>query len=211
MNEIRKLIHTKTYKQRNASKSQFLANLNRYAYAHISSHAIVDDEDPRQSFISFSQMDDTLNRNQLLYVDELYHLNIPTGMVVLSACETGLGAISKGEGIQSLARAFFYSGAKSLITTLWQINDASSVPLIKEFYRNLRSGEQKHRALRKAKLNYLENTSAIYAHPYYWSGFLPYGNSNVVELKSNKAIWAFILVPAMLFALLLFIVLKKRL
>ena len=112
---------------------------------------------------------------QFLYNRDLYNLTLNAEMVVLSACETGIGELQKGEGIISLARGFSYAGAKSIITTLWSINDEKSKELMLSFYSNLKEGQTKDAALRQAKLDFIHKYSHR-AHPFFWAAFIPIGD-----------------------------------
>jgi CHAT domain-containing protein len=119
-----------------------------------------------------------------LYGYEILAQSFPADLVVLSACETGLGKVVRGEGLMSLARAFSYAGARSLVTSLWNINDQSGQQLMAEFYKHLNEGLPKDEALRQAKLSYLANApDNARAHPRYWAAFIPTGNME--PLKNN--------------------------
>ena len=99
---------------------------------HIASHALVNDADPRYSHIRFTPGIDSLE-DGALELAELFNLRLNAEMVVLSACETGLGKLQRGEGIISLARGMSYAGARSVITTLWQVNDAATAEIMTTF------------------------------------------------------------------------------
>lgn len=103
-----------------------------------------------------------------------------TDLVVLSACETGLGDVKNGEGIFGLQRAFQIAGAKTLIMSLWRVSDEETKNLMITFYTNLKNGLSKSIALRDAKLQILKKYRQIYgeAHPYYWGAFISVGESN---------------------------------
>ena len=122
----------------------------------------------------------------LLYVRDLYQLELDAAMVTLSACESGIGELKAGEGFISLARGFFYGGAASLASTLWKINDASSATIMGDFYQNLASGQTKDVALQNAKLAFIQsNQQNPRSHPYYWSAYVLSGNSKPVAGPSS--------------------------
>jgi CHAT domain-containing protein/Tfp pilus assembly protein PilF len=163
-----------------ARKARFSDLAPKYRFIHIATHGVADNEQPDYSFIAFAQPADTLMIEELLFARELYNLSLCAEMVVLSACETGIGKIRKGEGIVSLARGFSYAGARSIVTTLWRISDQQSQALIEGFYRRLSEGRSKDEALRQAKLDYVNRESPL-AHPYYWAGFIPIGDMKAVR------------------------------
>lgn len=171
-----------------AQKAQFLQAAPDYAYLHLASHAQMNDENGDYSFVSFSQTTDTVQQDNLLFVRELYNVPLKAEMVVLSACETALGELQEGEGIISLARAFAYAGAKSIITTLWQVSDQRSAELVTAFYDSLALGNTKDEALWQAKNSLIEQ--GFNAHPYNWAGFIPIGDMGAVKLtKRTEWIW----------------------
>jgi CHAT domain-containing protein len=97
-----------------------------------------------------------------------------TQLVVLSACETGLGDVSIGEGIYGLRRALVIAGSQSQVLSLWKVGDQATVELMKTFYANLKAGKGRHEALRDAQLKLLRHPN--YQNPYNWAAFIPSGN-----------------------------------
>ncbi|MFK7922797.1 MAG: CHAT domain-containing protein, partial [Bacteroidia bacterium] len=178
-----------------ATESRFRAIASQYQIIHLSSHARANDIDPLYSQIAFSQNADE-EEDGVITVAELFDLHLPAEMIVLSACETGIGKLYKGEGISSQAKGFAYAGAKSIITTLWSINDAASAELMPTFYHHLKDGKHKDEALRQAKIDYISQTDQIGAHPFYWAGFVPIGNMEALPMPNDKAVY--LLVPLFL-------------
>ncbi len=181
---INKLVASEVIRHNNATKSVFLEKMATYPYVHIASHALENDKNSDYSYIAFSNTLDTLDNTFKLYVRELYELLLSTKMIVLSACETGSGKAYLGEGVISIARGFIYAGAKSVITTLWSVNDKSTAILMQHFYTQLQNNLEKDKALQQAKLNYLNDADSFNAHPKYWAAFVPLGNMNAVDLPS---------------------------
>lgn len=172
---------------RQATKQEFLELAPQFRIYHIASHAVVDDESPNNSYIAFTDNADSPATEFRLYGYEILAQSFPADLVVLSACETGLGKVVRGEGLMSLARAFSYAGARSLVTSLWNINDQSGQQLMTEFYKHLKDGLPKDEALRQAKLTYLANApDNARAHPRYWAAFVPTGN---MEPLSGGGSW----------------------
>ena len=156
------------------SKESIVKSIQENRIFHFSGHAVgyMDNSD-----LSFLALDcDLENPESKLQLKELYNLECNNEMVVLSACETAIGEYAKGEGVLSLSRGFFYAGAKSVISTLWSINDQSSAFIMKEFYKELKKGKRKDEALRQAKLTYLAQADPEYQHPYYWAAFVAMGD-----------------------------------
>ena len=109
-----------------------------------------------------------------LQVLELYNLRLKADLVVLSACQTGKGKLERGEGVLGLPRIFFCAGARSVLLTLWRINDESAAKFMNLFYRYLSEGNDKAQALRLAKL---EMINTKFSHPFYWAAFVLNGDS----------------------------------
>jgi CHAT domain-containing protein len=98
--------------------------------------------------------------------------------VVLSACETGVGKVSNGEGVYGLRRALVMAGAESLVMSLWQVDDEATKDLMTGFYAKLAAGQPRSAALRDIQLELQAKPG--YAHPYYWASFLPAGDTSAV-------------------------------
>lgn len=147
--------------------------LSKYRYIHFATHGIINDNYPELSGLLLSQ-DSTSREDGILYTGEIYGLKLNAELVVLSACETGLGKIVKGEGIMGLTRGWIYAGAKNVIVTLWKVSDQSTVDLMIDFYNHLISGNGITYSLREAKLELIKNPE--YAEPYFWAPFILIGN-----------------------------------
>jgi CHAT domain-containing protein/tetratricopeptide (TPR) repeat protein len=145
-----------------------------YQIIHFACHGLLDEQQPIRSALVLSQ--DLKNEDDgFLQVRELYNLRLSSNLVILSACQTGKGAMEKGEGILGLPRIFFYSGARSVLSTLWPINDKSTASFMKKFYAYLAKGISKAQALRLAKQEMIHSK---YSHPYYWAGYVLNGESD---------------------------------
>lgn len=150
--------------------------LQNYRYIHFATHGFVNTEKPELSGIFLAQ-DSTLNEDGILYQGEIYNLDLNADLTVLSACETGLGQIKKGEGLIGLTRALLYAGSKNIIVSLWKVADESTSELMINFYKNfLEENKTKvefSEALRQSKIAMIEEGE--FAHPFYWSPFILIG------------------------------------
>ncbi|AUC83608.1 CHAT domain-containing protein [Lacinutrix sp. Bg11-31] len=183
----------------------FNTESNKYGILHFATHAVLNDETPEYSYLAFQP---NKANNNLLYVSDLYNLNLNSNLVTLSACESGIGSLKRGEGFLSLARGFYFSGAASISSTLWKINDASSLNIMDSFYKNLSKKETKNSALQKAQLAFLNtNRQNALVHPYYWSGFVISGNTSVLNTTNY---WLWIGLTVVLLLLLLLYIKRKN-
>ncbi|PRX57194.1 CHAT domain-containing protein [Flagellimonas meridianipacifica] len=164
-----------------AVESNFKAKAGQYAILHLALHGEVDHEHPENSKLYFTNTKDTLEDN-FLYSHELFALNLPADLAVLSACNTGTGKIASGEGVMSLGNAFQYAGTKSLLLSSWEVSDRVAPGIMKSFYRNLKKGMRKSEALQQAKLCYLQTADINRANPFYWGSFYVLGDNAPIDL-----------------------------
>lgn len=150
--------------QRDATKTTTREHSPRHTLLHFATHAELDEADPLGSALLLAPSNGDDGR---LEVQEIFGLNLQASLVVLSACETALGRLTRGDELTGLTRAFIYAGTPSIITTLWKVNDRASYELMRDFYRHLEAGQNKAEALRQAQLA----TLAKYPHPYYWAAY----------------------------------------
>ncbi len=146
-----------------ASKPRAISLSPKYDMLHFAVHAELNEEDPMGSALLLAGVGKDDGR---LRVGEIFSLNLKAGLVVLSACETGLGKLSNGDELIGLTRAFIYAGTPSIITTLWKVNDRASYELMKEFYQHLKTAK-KSEALRQAQLK----TMKEFPEPFYWAAY----------------------------------------
>ncbi|MEL6557954.1 MAG: CHAT domain-containing tetratricopeptide repeat protein [Bacteroidota bacterium] len=166
-------ISTSLWTNRQASETEFKsASLGEYDIIHFATHGEVNESQPNLSRIFLSP--DADNNDGFLYSSEIYNLNLNADLVTLSACETGLGKVAKGEGIIGLSRSLKYAGSKNLIVSLWKVADQSTSDLMISFYEKQQEAQSTYaRALRDAKLSLLY--SSEYTEPYYWAPFILIG------------------------------------
>ena len=155
---------------------------------HFATHGFANPIDAEESYL---QLDGAAGADKLRSRD-LYSMQFGCSLVYLSACETGSGKIRKGEGVMSLARAFFYAGARSLVTTLWAVDDKTSLEITGRFYQNARNRMPVDQALAKAQRDYLNGLPSdlrVYAHPVYWSANVHSGSSTSIQLAPRISKW----------------------
>ncbi len=173
--QISTIVPTDIFDGQQATEPNFLSRAGDYSILHLATHSKANDRLGDQAYVAFAELDDGAE-NELLFNSELYNLRIKADMVVLSACETGIGELNQAEGIISLARGFSYAGAKSIVSTLWAVNDAATEEIMVNYYANLAEGQTKDAALRMAKLRFLD-THQGEAHPFYWAPFVIVGDT----------------------------------
>jgi tetratricopeptide (TPR) repeat protein len=171
-------------------------NLKPYKYLHFATHGLTDEDRPTNSCLILAQNQLpklpspsgeglgvgnpspngegslTPNSDNLLTSSEMYGLELDAELVVLSACQTGKGTLKAGEGIIGLTRGLLYAGARNLMVSQWNVNDASTAELMTKFYSKILAGQSNRQALREAKLELLNSK---FACPHYWSAFVLVG------------------------------------
>ncbi|MEO0472304.1 MAG: CHAT domain-containing tetratricopeptide repeat protein, partial [Bacteroidota bacterium] len=185
-----------------ATKAAFLTAASQYAILHIATHGQAGQK-ATNSFLAFSGAEDSIP-DSFLYFDELYGLKLSSEMVVLSACETGIGELYRGEGMASLARGFSFAGAKSIVTSLWSVNDAQTAGFMGRFYEGLQEGLSKDAALRRAKLDVLATGDDYAIHPFFWSPFVITGDTRPIQHEPFPWWWAGLMVLGVLAVMLFY-------
>lgn len=147
--------------------------LSKYRWIHLATHSSIDERNPDRSAVVLA-LDDSGDEDGFLRATEIVDLDLDCDLVVLSACETGRGRLSSGEGIIGLSRAFLIAGARSLVVSQWAVSDISTAQLMKDFYQQLVNNATTPAALREAKLRMLHGGSET-RHPHYWAPFVLIG------------------------------------
>jgi CHAT domain-containing protein/Tfp pilus assembly protein PilF len=198
MNTIADLVTSKLLTNTQATKTAFLSGIKDYSVIHINTHAGLDKNN--EPWIAFT--------DAKLSLKELYGINNQANLVVLDACKSATGTIEQGEGVMSLSRGFFYSGAESVIASQWNVNEQSNNEILISFYKNLKEGETKSKALHNAKLEYLNTHQVGELSPYFWSSLILTGNPDAIEIASFNPLLLKIGI-IILIILVLFFILKK--
>lgn len=144
-------------------------DLSKFRYIHFATHGILPvDAGVREPSLVLSY-DGTSRDQMLLPISTIMRLNIDADDVVLSACNTGSGQVTRAEGVMSLGRAFMAAGASSVTVSLWEVSDESTALLMKQYYGNLLQGKSKDEALAEARTWLFQNG---YPQPYFWAPFI---------------------------------------
>lgn len=157
-----------------ASRTKFLTeDLKQFKLVHIATHGILNNQRPELSGLVFSLVDQNGRpADGFLRLADIYNLNLPVEMVVLSACRTGLGRLVQGEGLVGLTRGFMHAGSARVVASLWNAEDEPTAELMKLFYDNMLRGKMSAAAaLRRAQLDLMRSRPS----PYSWAGFVIQG------------------------------------
>jgi len=158
--------------QKKATEDRFKAlDLTQYRIIHLACHGLVSEQFPLRSSLILATRKGS-QEDGFLTVREIYQLRLRTELIVLSACESSRGLVEKREGVIGLPRIFLLVGCRSVISSLWAVNDLATQELMLEFYRGLLAGRDKQEALRVAKLKMIGSSKS---HPYYWAAFVLMG------------------------------------
>jgi CHAT domain-containing protein len=154
--------------------------LQQFQIIHFSTHGRVDRENPEMSGIVLSMVNRQGGQeNGFLQLHDIYNLNLSAQLVVVSACDSGLGKDIKGEGLVGLTRGFMYAGARSVMASLWQVDDAATAELTVHFYREmLVKGATPSAALRAAKVAMWQQEER--SAPYFWAAFVLQGDPDAI-------------------------------
>lgn len=198
---IEKLISGNYHRTGGSGIADFKQQVGDSKILHLATHGMLNSTTPLLSSISFSE---SKTDSGHLYAYELIEIPIRAELVVLAACQTGIGPLEKGEGMLTLGRSFAYAGCRSSVVGMWSVNDNTTAETMVYFYENIKAGMPKHEALRMAQLKYLDNNDGIKTHPYFWAGLVFNGNASAIELglSPNGYSWKMLLGIALFLTLL---------
>ena len=152
-----------------ATAARVLASHGRYGIIHLAAHGFFDEASPLDSGILLAPDPSAAGT---LKVADLYHLDLDADLVTLSACETALAAVSRGDDVVGFTRGLLFAGSRSILSSLWKVDDQATRELMLDFYRNLdalgKAGALRHAQLEVRRAN---------PHPYYWAAFMMTGNT----------------------------------
>lgn len=158
-----------------SKKTATSTTLSQYRIIHFATHGLLNSAHPELSGLVLSLVDERGRRQDgFLRLHEIYNLKLAADLVVLSACQTGLGKEIKGEGLIGLTRGFMYAGSARVMASLWKVDDEATAELMKQFYaRLLKEGQSPAAALRRAQMSLLNQKD--WQSPYYWAAFVLQG------------------------------------
>ena len=154
---------SKVLLRKEASEMAFRQYGENFRYIHFATHGLFNPESPLKSALLLAK--DATSDGQLT-VDKLYSMKLDADLVTLSACETGIGKIANGDDVVGLSRGFLYAGSRSIVASLWKVDDQATSYLMTRFYDQLKRSN-KEEALRQAQIE----TRKKYPHPYFWAAF----------------------------------------
>jgi CHAT domain-containing protein/Tfp pilus assembly protein PilF len=174
-------------KGKEATESRTLGEIQKCEVAHLALHCLVEEKSPWLAAMLLAPskpsavenaMTLTPNDDGVLYLDEVYKVKLPlTRLVILSACQSGLGQYYRGEGVVSLVRPFISSGVPTVVASLWSVDSRATAPLMIDFHRQRKqSNSSVSEALRAAQISM--SSGGLYEHPYYWAPFIAIGSAN---------------------------------
>ena len=173
----RHTLKTRTTSHASATEKAFKEQAGSLSVIHIATHSVIDDKHPENSGLIFypykNPVNSGLSEDGVLYHDEIVNLRLNADLVVLSACASGKGRITKTEGVLALTRAFEVAGASAILYAAWNISDRQTQVMMTEFYNHLTQGKSYAGALRAAKLKMIAQPAT--AIPYLWAGFMLLG------------------------------------
>ncbi|MFD1603467.1 CHAT domain-containing protein [Flavobacterium artemisiae] len=201
-NELESIKHNfdgQFFENEKATFNNFKNNAVGKSIIHLSTHASAGDLEIPASIKFYDQ--------EILY-SELYNLQLNPDLVVLSACETGIGKLFKAEGAMSVARGFQFAGAQNLLFSLWNVNDYTASIFMDYFYKEVKYNSSFVHSTANAKRTFLKDDSISNAKksPYYWSAFVYYGTIETPEKSSNYIVY----IISFLIIIGLFLIYKRK-
>lgn len=195
----------KLFLSNKATETNFKQHAEQSKVIHLSTHSFLHQNQP---LIFFSNLDDAEN-DGFLEASEIVQMNLNAELVVLSSCASGLGRVDESEGVIGMAKAFFDAGSKSIVVSLWEVNDKYTSKLMTNFYEKLNEGYTKSEALRLAKIEFIKNHSP---NPYYWAAFVLSGNTSEIKFETTSKITAILVLSSifLLFTLIIYSIRTRR-
>ncbi len=183
----KRLFKGESFLNEKSTEHIFKNSAREHKIIHIGTHAESNNVSPELSRLVFAKSTDSLeNEDGYLYTYEIYNTNLSSNLAILTACETGKPTYQAGEGMISLAHAFNYAGSESILTSLWKIDEQSSAKIVEQFYKHIKKGWAKDKALQQAKLDYIASAEGRTVHPQYWAGLVLIGDTAPIDLQTTE-------------------------
>jgi len=182
------------YIKEDAMESVYKNRAKSFNILHLAMHTLINEDSPGYSKLIFSVTSEVDKEEGYLNTYEIYNTPLTAKMVVVSSCNTGSGKLRSGEGVMSLARGFVNAGSRSVVMSLWEVNDEMGTEVVKAFYNNLLDGQNKSKALRNAKLNFIDDASSsqLKGNPFYWATLVIYGNKGPLFFNFSLILFYFL-------------------
>ena len=188
-----KLFQGEAFIREQATYENFSAVAGHTGILHLATHAFLFPDAPLESGLYFypDEDDNEIVATSRLTMFDIYNTEVGADLVILSACSTGDGDLTAGEGPLSLARAFSYAGSNSVVMSHWRANDASTAEIVLSFLKYLAAGVPKDVALQNAKKDFLATADPLMAHPFFWAGVSLYGDTGSMDRPGQGKLWLF--------------------
>lgn len=189
-----------------ATKELFMHRARNYDVLHLAIHGSADSTNRYESKLIFNGDDN------ILKTSDLYLADLKARLAILSACESGLGGINKGEGTFSIARGFALAGIPSVVMSLWKVNDRTTSEIMMSFHQNLKRDLSINEALASTKIEYLIKADQYTGHPYYWASFISLGEDITFNRSTqlNLMVFGVLSFILLLSSVLVIVKMKKR-
>ena len=186
-----------------ATETGFKENAELSKIIHLSTHSFLFNKQP---VIFFSNNNDEKN-DGFLEAGEIVQLKLNSDLVVLSSCNSGLGNVDASEGIIGMTKAFFEAGSKSVVVSLWEVNDKYTSKLMTLLYKKLSEGYDKDEAMRLAKIDFIKNYSP---NPYFWSAFILSGNTDKIDITPRLNIYPYVAGLSLVIIVTVILLIRKK-
>ncbi len=209
---ITKYFKSNNYTYQYANKSNALKSIAEDKILHIATHTHIDTMNPLNSYFQLYNKDSMPAETTRLYMYEVFEAPLITNLAVLSTCNSGVGKLCRGEGIASIAGAFNSRHCQDLVFSLWSANDQSTTKIMDRMYFYLSKRKHPYEALSISKKEYLKSVGRLGANPYYWAGFICYGNhkSSYYSMPNVWYVLAITTLGSILLLLSIYFIMIKR-
>ena len=209
-NKAAKIFDGNVFVYEESTANAFREKAAKNKIIHIGTHAESNNISPVFSKLIFAKNNDSFEEDNALYTFEIYNTDMRSNLTLLTACETGKPVYQPGEGMISLSHAFQYAGSESLLTSLWKVDEKSSMEITDYFLEFLAEGMAKDKALKEAKIKYLSTTTGRILSPQYWAGLVLLGEVDPISGLEESNIWIYWVLGILFFITSLILIGKHR-